>query len=301
MSNLLLGLVSLALLGPVNCVARATRQGWIPVRFIHSRLRAVPYAELAQLEIATSAALADAEGPFSPSQSRVAPDPVRAFKIVLLFAGSGALFVVGLVALGKRNERLHRQWYAAYCLERGYEFTPSMVGEERNHETTCPLFAAGDERYWGHTIRGTYNGASFTAFEYRWTTGSGKSQQTEWIGAMLWTLERTLPQFTLTRKDFSAMIAELFRREDIHFDDVPEFSKTYRLRGADAAAVHALFTSAVRQVLGSDSHQHVAGCGHELMWWQEGALPLPKDRDRSLDLDRFFMEGDRIRGLFARE
>ena len=215
--------------------------------------------------------------------------------IPLIFL-SVALTVVAGIALANRivtNRR--RTAYEAFCLERGYRFEPERPGEEARHVATCRVFSEGHRRTWAFTISGTSGGTPFTAFEYRWTTGSGKNSQTHRIGGLLWTVERALPQFLLTPEGLWARLAAYFGGQDIDFAESPEFSSAYRLRGSDEAAVRAVFTPARRQVFEMFRGQHAAGAGQELMWWRDGALPPPDQ------FDEFLMEGQRIQLAFARD
>src|SRR5947208_8979121 len=216
--------------------------------------------------------------------------------IVTLVVFGGVAVVAGGVALVNwLLTRRRRRTYEAFCLERGYRFDPARPGEEAHHAATCRLFTEGRGRRWTFTIAGSSGGTPFTAFEYRWTTGSGKNSQTHRIGGLLWTMERSLPQFLLMPEGLWARLAAYFGGQDIDFAESPEFSRAYRLRGSDEAAVRALFTPAHRQVFELLRGQHAAGAGQELMWWRDGALPRPDQ------FDMFLMEGDRIRVAFTRE
>src|SRR5439155_23750164 len=120
-------------------------------------------------------------------------------------------------------------WYAATASTRS---VPARRRITRRRAGCCR---------WTFTIAGTSGGTSFTAFEYRWTTGSGKSSRSHRIGALLWTLQRSLPQFFLAPEGWWDKLAAYFGGQDIDFDDSPAFSRSYRLRGADEGAVRALF------------------------------------------------------------
>jgi len=215
--------------------------------------------------------------------------------IPLVFLGV-ALTVVAAIALANRiTTNRRRKAYETFCFERGYRFEPERPGEEARHVATCPVFSEGHRRTWGFTIVGTSGGTPFTAFEYKWTTGSGKNSQTHRIGGLLWATERALSQFLVTPEGLWARLAAYFGGQDIDFAESPEFSRAYRLRGSDEAAVRALFTPARRQVFELVRGQHAAGAGRELMWWRDGALPSPDQ------FDTFIMEGERIRVAFARD
>ncbi len=44
-------------------------------------------------------------------------------------------------------------------------------------------FRSGHSRTWGYTLTGAVSGRPFTAFEYRWVTGGGKSSHRHAIRA----------------------------------------------------------------------------------------------------------------------
>jgi hypothetical protein len=214
-------------------------------------------------------------------------------------AGAVALGAVGaligcVVVVGRVVDRRRTRAYAEFCLPRGYRFEHDRPGHEARYAASCPVFTEGHGRRWGYTITGHRGDAPFTAFEYRWTTGSGKSSNTHTIAAVQWAVERDLPAFMLTPEDLRAKLAALFGGQDIDFDDSPEFSQRYRLQGTDEGAVRALFTPHLRQSLMQFPRQRVAGGLRELFWWRTGKLPA------SDAFDEFLMEADRARRLFDR-
>jgi len=215
-------------------------------------------------------------------------------QVVPLIVFGGVAAVAGGVALGRwLVTRRRRRAYEAFCQTRGYRFDAARPGEEARHAATCRLFTAGRRRRWTFTIAGTSGGTPFTAFEYRWTTGSGKSARSHRIAGLLWTVERSLPQFFVAPEGWGDKVAAYFGGQDMDFDDSPDFSHSYRLRGADEAAVRALFTPARRQRLEQLVGQHVSGAGNELMWWRDATLPTPDA------FDEFLMEGERVRRAFT--
>src|SRR5207249_137317 len=135
--------------------------------------------------------------------------------------------------------RRRRRAYEAFCRDRGYRFDAQRSGEEARHAATCRLFTEGHGRRWTFTIVGTSGGTPFTAFEYRWTTGSGKSSRSHCIGGLLWTVERSLPTFFLAPEGWWDKVAAYFGGQDMDFDDSPGFSHSYhfehRSRGRTAS------------------------------------------------------------------
>src|SRR5256885_11004701 len=162
----------------------------------------------------------------------VNPLGLSADRVVTLIVFGGVAAVAGGVGLVNwLVRRRRRRAYEAFCRDRGYRFDAQRSGEEARHAATCRLFTEGHGRRWTFTIVGTSGGTPFTAFEYRWTTGSGKSSRSHRIGGLLWTMERSLPQFLLTPEGLWARLAAYFGGQDIDFAESPEFSRAYRDRG----------------------------------------------------------------------
>src|SRR5436853_1892807 len=160
--------------------------------------------------------------------------------IPLVFLGVALTVVAGIALANRITTNRRRRAYETFCFERGYRFEPERPGEEARHVATCPVFSEGHRRTWGFTIVGTSGGTPFTAFEYKWTTGSGKNSQTHRIGGLLWTVERSLPQFLLTPEGLWARLAAYFGGQAIDFPEAPEFSSAYRVPGSGAAEVPGL-------------------------------------------------------------
>jgi hypothetical protein len=215
--------------------------------------------------------------------------------LIVPLAMFGAVAVIGggVVLANRMITRRRTRAYETLCMERGWQFDTERPGEEARHTAACRVFAEGHSHRWTFTIAGKTGGAPFTAFEYRWITGSGKNAQRHRISGLLWTLEHSIPQFFLTPERLWDRIAAHFGGQDIDFDESPGFSRAYRLRGADEAAVRALFTPTRRQRFEQFPDQRVSGAGSELVWWQNGALPAPDA------IDDFLMRGERIRRVIA--
>jgi len=212
----------------------------------------------------------------------------------VLALGVPVAIAVSLLAYARVVDGRRTRAYAEFSFPRGFRFERDRPGHEARFAASCPLFTEGHRRRWGYTITGHRGDAPFTAFEYRWTTGSGKSSNTRTIAAVQWPIERRLPTFMLTPEDLRAKLAVLFGGQDVDFDDSPEFSRRYRLQGTDEDAVRALFTPELRQALMHHPKQHIAGGWRELFWWRTGRLPAPDA------FDEFLMEADRVRRMFER-
>src|ERR1700752_2406974 len=206
----------------------------------------------------------------------------------------GGLAVVGAAAwLQRAPERKRRDAFAEYSLIRGYTYEPQRAEGERRFRTAFEVFTQGDGDSWRNTINGTKNQAPFTAFEYMWQTGSGKSRRTHTISGMIW--ERndiSLPMFTLAPEGWLSRLGDWFRKRDIDFVESPDFSRVYQLKGADEPAVRALFTPELRRFFEATPNQKVNGGGSFLLWWFEEKLPSVER------LDEWREQGDHVRRRF---
>lgn len=210
----------------------------------------------------------------------------------LFFGGFAAMAGIMAVMSGVRN-RKRRNAYTEYALTRGYGFEHERPNGEQRFADVFDPFTQGHGRKWGYTIAGTKNHFPFTAFEYRWTTGGGKSSQTHRIGAMVWQDERAaLPKFVLSPEGFWSRVGQFLGMQDIDFPESPEFSKLYRLKGPDEPAIRQLFNAEIRRFFEATPNQHVAGGGRSLFWYRHGLLPDTEQFDEWLE------QGDHVRRRF---
>ena len=209
---------------------------------------------------------------------------------------AGAVALAGaIVGIARSLEKKRREAFEVYCLTRGFTFETERPQAERRYEDVLDLFRAGRSKKWGYTICGTRNGFPFTAFEYKWVTGGGKSSSTHHIRAILWeTPDSPFPRFALTPEGVLERLGALFGLQDINFEDSPEFSRAYRLRGNNEAEIRSLFTPELRTFFAATPGQKVAGGGRFLFWWDSGRLPQAER------LDEYLEEGDRVRRRFLK-
>ena len=206
----------------------------------------------------------------------------------------GGVAIMGAVAwVHRARQRKRREAYAEYSLIRGYTYEPQRAEGERRFREAFEVFQKGRDDSWRNTITGTKNGAPFTAFEYVWHTGSGKSRRTHIVSGLIWERDDvSFPKFTLAPEGWFSRLGDWFSKRDIDFIESPEFSRTYQLKAADEQAVRRLFTADVRRFFEATPNQKVNGGSRFLFWWFETALP-PAER-----LDEWLEQGDHVRRRF---
>lgn len=203
------------------------------------------------------------------------------------------LLVLVIVLVSRYADQKRLQAYQAFCASSGYQLVPQRNGAEREYVQIVPFFDRGYARRWRREISGQYNGIAFTAFQFDYTVSTGRSSATYQHAMIRWSVDRSLPAFTLGPETFFTRIGEALGFHDINFDDDQVFSHEYRLKGDDVVAVSAYFSPAIRQQLDALPGQHAAGAGPVLFWWRDGALPAPEG------FPQFLAAGDQVRAILT--
>jgi hypothetical protein len=112
-------------------------------------------------------------------------------------------------------------------------------------------------------------------FDFSFQTGSGKNSSTvrqTVLGCRL--PDREFPAFMVQPE---GLFSRLFDGKDIDFEQDPDFSKTYLLKGQDVQQVRRLFTPSVRSLLAAKKKWTVEASGPYLFACRKGHLIDPED------------------------
>lgn len=212
--------------------------------------------------------------------------------VPLITVGGTIALLVGLVLSATVGERRRTRALAGFALARGFTFSQERPAGALLAPTISHVFNRGHSRHWRNELRGTLGGRDFVAAEYRFTTGSGRSSATFNYAVVLWPAPG-LPRFDCVPETFVERLAEAFGGTDFDFTEDPEFSRAYRLRGTDEAAVRAAFDGGRRALLVAQRGTHLAAGNGFLAWWQPRRLPAPDK------LDEFLGAGDALARAFG--
>ena len=193
-------------------------------------------------------------------------------KVWFIVVGFMLVAVVALVA--RRLEKQRSEALEQVAMRLGLSFHRKHQAIAREPFTGLPLFGRGHSR----SFRNVASRGDLWVFGYSYATGSGKQRSTysQTVAAMRVAGAR-LPRFQLAPEGFFDRIVSSLGGQDIDLDEDPEFSRRYRLRGEDEAAVRSLFGSALRQQMLLDEGLCLEGEGEWLVLYRKSRRVAPAE------------------------
>jgi hypothetical protein len=175
----------------------------------------------------------------------------------------------------------------------GLTFSAAVGGDLLSSLGDFQLFSQGRSRRVSNLMRGPTPDGELMIFDYRYTTGSGKSSYTWKQTVMLLKSDAlAIPLFTLRPEGIFHKIGNVFGYDDIDFEIDPEFSDCYLLKGQDEAAVRRAFNGNVRTFFAQRAKLCAEGAGGQLIIYRVGkradADGIRALRDDGLALSNLF-------------
>jgi hypothetical protein len=149
-----------------------------------------------------------------------------------LFIILGIILFVGVAVVAWLASRKRRNDLAAWAGVNGLTFDPDKFYglDERFPDFDC--FRQGGSRYAYNAIAGTWNGRDMVAFDYHYTTGSGKDEQTHQFSAVIIGSRTPLRPLFIRPEGFFDKVADFFGYDDIDFESA-EFSRRFFVKSTD--------------------------------------------------------------------
>jgi len=203
------------------------------------------------------------------------------------------LFVSVILLIVRQREKARSAQLEVVSDELGLQFQSEGNPEIQDLHNHFRLFDQGHARKNRNVMSGQTENVGITIFEYRYTTGGGKNQETHQQTLISFhSPTLSLPKFELRPENLFHKIGQMFGYKDIDFDTHPLFSKRYLLRGQDEDAVRELFTSEVLEFFESQKKVSVEAAGDRLIYFRAGKRIKPNQTRQ------FMEEGFRIYSLF---
>lgn len=152
------------------------------------------------------------------------------------------LLVLAIALIVQHFERKRSERIQVIAESLGLSFAPAGDASLDHRRYSFPIFKVGRDRKVLNLISGETDEVRISIFDYQYTTGSGKSQQTvKWTLTCLESPRLNNPEFSLRPEHFFDKIGSLIGLQDIDFPDHPQFSQAFVLKGPDEEAVRKFF------------------------------------------------------------
>lgn len=213
--------------------------------------------------------------------------------LILIIVFIVIAFYVGNLIEKKRTEALQQA-----ALELGYTFSEKdEQGLMLAGLLQFDLFSKGRSKYYHNILRGRTAQGDVLVFDYRYTTGSGKSSHT-WRQTVVCfeTTGAALPGFCLRPESVFDKLGSVFGHKDINFENHPDFSARYRLTGNSEEEIRRLFTDSALSFYENLPGKNICteANGSHLIFYRQGRRAKPEDIREMLE------EARQVFGMFSR-
>jgi hypothetical protein len=154
--------------------------------------------------------------------------------------------VVGVSVYQARMQRKRREAIEQFAQELGLTFSAEDTEQFRSRMLDFQLFKEGRAQRVYNLLRAEAEGVRMSVFDYQFTTGSGKHQQTHRQTILaVESNELHMPPMSLRQENFFDTIASAFGFRDIDIDGQPEFSRRFMLKSPNEELTRKLFDAEV--------------------------------------------------------
>lgn len=185
------------------------------------------------------------------------------------------MFLALIVWLSVRFEKQRTAALQAAGAALGFEVLTVFPPEFDGLVAGSALMNTGRQRVSSNILRRQVDPLDVVLYDYRYTTGSGKSSHTHQQTVALFHSPRLrVPHFVLKPEGWVSRLGEFFGAQDIDFADVPEFSRKFVLSGKDERAIRDFLTRDRLQTLSEmDKLCLEAQPGSLLVWFDHRRVP----------------------------
>ena len=185
------------------------------------------------------------------------------FAVLILIV---SIFIISVHQEKKRTESLKQK-----AGMRGFGFQEKAGLEIISLSNEFHLFSRGHSKRVRNLMQKDGIDSKEAIFDYIYTTGSGKNRSVHRQTVYLFHSERLrLPAFAVRPEHLFHKIGQMFGYQDIDFEQFPEFSKKFILRGKDEAAIEKLFTQDVIGCFQQDKRVCAESAGKVLIVYWSG-------------------------------
>ncbi len=151
--------------------------------------------------------------------------PVFVFILFAVVAGLAVYF-------GWRAQQRRREELTALAAECGLEYSEDDPFDLPNYLSRIGTFDQGSSRKASNVLHGEWRGRRVIAFDYQYTTGSGKNRHTHHLSACLQPVGLRVPNLVIRPETFLDKLGAVVGFDDIDFES-DEFSRAFCVKGDD--------------------------------------------------------------------
>jgi carbonic anhydrase len=194
------------------------------------------------------------------------PDAVM---VIAVLAAATAVIVGGALALARRGAGLRTETVRQVADRLGWPFRDEVPYATIPDLDRFELFRPGRSKKIRNVMTSPAGAPRSVIFDYSYVTGGGNSQRTH-KQTVCYVVDDALdlPSFSLRPENFFHRVAGVFGYQDIDFDDRPEFSRLFLLRGENEPSVRAAFSEGVTEFFAKRPGTCAAGMRSELLFWR---------------------------------
>jgi hypothetical protein len=192
---------------------------------------------------------------------------------LIICLGPLALIYLGHTYLEKwRRKALER-----VARRLGMSFSAELPEGIRSRLLQAGFFQRSGARFYNSMFKRLNDGTEIAIFDYSW---KASRRRREYYFSVFWAYceDLRLPHFRLHPEvPLFHDVAKAFGMQDINFENHPDFSRRYLLRGEDEAKIRLRFHPRFPQLLGAASSLLCAeGSGPQLVVWRDDPQVSPE-------------------------
>ncbi len=185
--------------------------------------------------------------------------------------------IIPLTFIGIRVGKQRVKKMAEIADAMNFAFLPNLTQSSVRAVAPFRLFKQGHSHKAYNGMQGRVGDCDVLLFEYSYTTGSGKSQNTTQLTAVvLFDGAGGVPDFQLAPRTFFDKIVGLFSHNSVEIEDAGEFSRRCKLMGPNESALRETFHPDLVQHLGKDGRWFIEVVDGQMLAYRKVRLAPEK-------------------------
>ena len=215
------------------------------------------------------------------------PDDQFPVIIIFAFACFAAIAIIAIVlTLRAQRKRMEALWQLS--LRMGLDFNVQDPFGIDSRQDWREVFNTGGGRRVSNVISGRVDDCTLHAFDYRYTTGSGKDETTHYLSAVILDTDLVYPKLTIRPENVLDRIAGVVGYHDIDFES-EEFSRKFFVRSEDKKFAYAIVHPKMMEFLLADPRWSIRLAWQSLILHRDRTL-TPEEMDHAISFGREFLK-----------